>query len=670
MSFIIRQVSRTADGREIIRPTTVQGVEIGVGRLSENEVHLADLAVEPRHAIIREPVPGRIEVESLSGLGFGLDGRTVTRATIEPAANGAELRFGSHLLRLGAEDGAITVTVERVEALSDASEVKDQQTVFTLRGLVPGKRISAYAFIALVLAAFLAWPVYTYATYKGEKIRPQALHGDKSWTSGKLSKAHAGLENDCQACHTDAFVAVRDNACIACHSDSHNDRAVVTGPGPAGPSAYAHAPTALMAASRGERDLGGRIKGYFKQAFNVPEGRCVECHTEHEGAGPMPATRQAFCSDCHDGLGERLQSAGFKSSVGDATDFGLNHPQFRPLILAGYDAANPVPFEKRDARSGGNALLGWKMRRAVLDKPLQQQGGLKFTHAQHVSTSNGVAQMWRQVSPGQGAGMECQDCHRTDPSGTRYQPVRMETSCQACHSLSIQTVGGTVRQLPHGQPEQVIADIRAFYGAAGSFRPSGLPVARYTRQRPGEANAERRSADLARAAALMPGQADAMVRATFAPRGVCGECHNVSSGGSDGVRIAPVAQPVRYLQNGWFDHRPHEKLAVRAPEGSRTYGCLDCHAADKSNNANDLLLPTLSDCQSCHTGENGATKARLVRSGTPSGCAMCHDYHADEGAPWVLRRGGRKTATPGQFAMLQVRWRRGDRLDHDLARIP
>jgi Zn-finger protein len=297
------------------------------------------------------------------------------------------------------------------------------------------------------------------------------------------------------------------------------------------------------------------------------------------------------------------------------------------------------------------------MQRAVLDRPLQMPDGLKFTHAQHLSKTNGVAEMWRNVSPGQGTGMDCQDCHKTDPSGTRYQPVRMEAACQSCHSLGLQTIGGTVRQLPHGQPAQVIADIRAFYGSGGSFRPTGLPIARYTRARPGDVNAERRSADLARAAALLPGKGDALIRATFGPGGVCGECHTVSMGGPDQVRIAPVAQPTRYLRNGWFDHRAHTNLDVRASDGNRRWGCRDCHAAEKSNNANDLLLPTVANCQQCHVGEKGAHTAQLVRSGTVSSCAMCHDYHADEGAPWVLKRGSRKKAPANQVAMLQVRWR-------------
>ena len=131
----------------------------------------------------------------------------------------------------------------------------------------------------------------------------------------------------------------------------------------------------------------------------------------------------------------------------------------------------------------------------------------------------------------------------------------------------------------------------------------------------------------------------------------------VGMGGPDGVRIAPVAQPVRYLQKGWFDHRAHDNLDVRGNEGNRRWGCRDCHAAEKSNLSSDLLIPTVANCQQCHTGAKGAHNAQLVRSGTASSCAMCHDYHADEGAPWVLKRGSKKAAPANQVAMLQVRWR-------------
>jgi len=659
MSFIIRHLSRTADGREIVRPTTLAADTITVGRLTANQVHLADLAVEPTHATLRRTAAGRVEIVSVSGLGFGLDGRTVMDADLDPAT-GAELRFGSHRLTLGEEDGAVTIAVERIEALSDASAAKDQQTVFTLRGLLPGKRVSAYGFAALILIAFLAWPVWTWASHRDDRIRAAGLHGDASWSSGPLSAAHAGLKDDCQACHVDAFVAVRDRACVACHAESHQGErtglaeVALTGAGAPGPDAYAHAPADRMAAAKAPPGLGGRVQGVFKAAFNHPDGRCVDCHSEHEGAGPMPATAQRFCADCHSGLEARLGKAGFASTIGDATDFGLQHPQFRPAVLAGFDPAEAAGRD-RDARAGGDPMAGWRLRRVALDRPVKQAGGLKFTHAQHLSARNGVAQMWRRLNPGAGPAMACADCHRTDNSGTRYLPVDMEQDCRACHSLGIETVGGTVRQLPHGQPAQVIADIRAFYGAGGGYRPAGPPVASYARERPGDASRERRVAQLRRAIGAAPARADALVRATFAERGVCGECHQVSRDGPEGVAIAPVAQPGRYLHKGWFDHSAHVNLAVRVPGGgSRTYGCVDCHAADRSNDADDLLLPALANCRTCHTGETGATTARLIRTGTPSGCAMCHDYHADGGAPWVAAK-RRPKASPA--ATLALRWR-------------
>ena len=102
MSFIVHQVSRTADGRKIVRSQIHGNNEIAIGREASCEIHLADLAVDLRHARLQLHMSGKVEVISISGLGFEVDGRTATQATIEPAA-GAELRFGGHLLTVSAE---------------------------------------------------------------------------------------------------------------------------------------------------------------------------------------------------------------------------------------------------------------------------------------------------------------------------------------------------------------------------------------------------------------------------------------------------------------------------------------------------------------------------------------------------------------------------------------
>ena len=42
---------------------------------------------------------------------------------------------------------------------------------------------------------------------------------DASWRTGALSSVHHGLEDNCEACHVEPFVAVRDQTCLACHRD-------------------------------------------------------------------------------------------------------------------------------------------------------------------------------------------------------------------------------------------------------------------------------------------------------------------------------------------------------------------------------------------------------------------------------------------------------------------
>ena len=66
-------------------------------------------------------------------------------------------------------------------------------------------------------------------------------------------------------------------------------------------------------------------------------------------------------------------------------------------------------------------------------------------------------------------------------------------------------------------------------------------------------------------------------------------------------------------------------------EAHRQETCESCHAAGKTAKASDLLLPDLASCRECHGGEG--SKAEVA-----TGCALCHNYHADDGAPWLVQR--------------------------------
>lgn len=73
------------------------------------------------------------------------------------------------------------------------------------------------------------------------------------------------------------------------------------------------------------------------------------------------------------------------------------------------------------------------------------------------------------------------------------------------------------------------------------------------------------------------------------------------------VAVPRPAIPTRWLTRGAFDHRAH-----------RSFACLDCHpGAASSKGSEDLLLPSVTSCMSCHNDE----AAR-------SDCLACHGYHS------------------------------------------
>jgi hypothetical protein len=580
MSFLVRQLSRTSDGREIVRAAEYDKPAIGIGRDAGNEIHLADLAVELQHARIERLDNGSVEVASLGNRTFDVDGRAVERAQIDPGV-GAELRFGGHRLTLGREDGRIVVNVERVEALSDASEEREEIGLFTLKGLLPGRRMGAWSFALLALAAFLIWPIFSYVQYDTVKKRPAGFHADTTWISGPLSTAHKGLEKDCQACHQQPFVAVRDTACVTCHKDAHD-----------------HAQPDRLLVAKAEPGAGGKVLRAVAGAFNRPEGRCVDCHTEHEGAGRMEPTAEKFCSSCHADMDTRLTD----TKLANAGDFGKSHPEFRPLVMT----------------AAGNAP---RFQRVSLDKKPADLSGLKFPHDVHLSRTNGVAKMARTMKAefGFGDALACKDCHTATPDGVRFAAVDMERDCAMCHSLAFETLGGTVRTLRHGEPRQVVADLRAFYRAGGPFNAISLSGQR-DRRRPGDYAQGRPY--FAYFGAVNYGAADSAIRAVFSKGGACYDCHTVFAppAGSDNWQVMKVHQTLRYMQKGWFDHDAH-----------KTESCTSCHAADKSKASGDLLLPDLKSCRECHGGQSS-------NADVPSSCALCHSYHADDGAPWVPKK--------------------------------
>jgi hypothetical protein len=579
MAFLIRSLSHSAEGREIVRTRRVEGERLVVGRDPACEVHLTDLAVALRHLVL-ERSSGRLEIAVESGLSIVLNGRKAVGGTLDLAAGG-DILIAGHVLRfmpVPAGSDEIEVAVERTGE-GEVRTGRSAERLFGLASVLPGKRGLAWLLTLLVLAAGLAWPIKAYYDRQQRAAAFAGFHADSLWSSGSLSSAHAALKDECTACHVKPFEAVRDSACKACHTRVHD-----------------HADPFRLARARPDLGRWRRIELAFKEKFDLPAGRCVECHTEHEGPQAMPTTAQRFCADCHGDLKRRLPD----TRLPDADDFGRSHPSFSPVLIAGWNGDRP------------------KLSRFSLARRPKEDSGLKFPHALHLSRTSGVAQMARRLG-GRfdfGQALECKDCHDPSPDGVRFQPVDMEEDCAMCHDLAFDRSSGVTRTLRHGEPAQIVAELRDFYRGRGQARPAVLEPA--ARRRPGDTPDLRNRIQFARG----PGSAEQAIRRVFSPGGACFDCHRVEAppSGALSFKIHPVAFPVRYLHKGWFDHRPHS-----------TQSCSSCHSAESSAAASDLLIPDVASCRACHGGEGGSKPVQ-------SSCAMCHDYHMDDGAPSMLIR--------------------------------
>ncbi|OBV10025.1 cytochrome c3 family protein [Erythrobacter dokdonensis] len=566
MAFLIRTIDFTAAGREIIRDRVVEQAGLTIGRAAENDIHLPDLAVEQRHVRIDTRPDGTLAVSAVGTLGFGLDGRTVTEGTIEPRTGG-EIALGAARLAVAREsDGTISVTIRQVVADEGKGDVLRG---FSLASKLPSKRSVSWIFAGAIMLLLLMVPVASHLLRTPVKNDPKGetpgqVVMDAAWSTGDLSLRHHSLEDNCESCHVAAFESVQDETCISCHEGTGD-----------------HARAGRLAAGMPSLSTGDALQWRIAQSLGKegPLG-CVSCHTEHEGEVRQQPASEAFCSDCHSDLDTRLTD----TRLADAHDFGKAHPQFRPAYYASFGAAKPV--------------------RAAPGSTPVEKSGLKFPHDVHMDAKGGAARMAVSL-PDYGSPLECKDCHSLTPDKISFTEVKMEDACESCHSLvSGRTAAGGFSKLRHGDVKDLAEDL-ARIGSG----PRATPAS--NRTRPGQfARGGAYAADFGR-----PVRSFIDLSNALAPGGICTECHLPAT--RDGRRdLMAVNLPDRFLTTGFFSHEAHKKEE-----------CTDCHAADTSKAATDLLIPDLKSCRDCHLGASAVKTKKIV----PSSCAMCHAYHVPAG---------------------------------------
>ena len=421
------------------------------------------------------------------------------------------------------------------------------------------------------------------------------------YSSGRLSNPHAVFETQCAACHVQqarAYSAKAENsACLACHD------------------------------------------GPIHHAEQTRTPNCAECHVEHRGKINLSAASNQACSQCHSDLAGHGGVSHYASGIQSFED---GHPEFAA------------------SKSG-----------------TRDPGTIKLNHMLHMKPI-------RSAPNGPNVQLTCSDCHRSAAASpgspwpyadTKYAaaamsytdkdeflvtrtaglmthnpatgrelmaPVKFATACAACHLLTFD------KRFDEGVPHDKAEVVRAFL----MKKFSGYIAAHLSELQEMEDPAR----DLT--GKPLPPRMRTVTTAQWIQEKVtvaeellshktCAQCHqmtqqklpdtsiarwsptnpsaarsdssamaNVGAANSTGIlaAVAPANMTIRWLPHSKFSHDAHTGFT-----------CTSCHAkALTSTESSDVLIPGITNCQTCHgPGPNHAE----------SRCFECHTYH-----DWAKRK--------------------------------
>jgi predicted CXXCH cytochrome family protein len=483
---------------------------------------------------------------------------------------GDTLQVGANTLRFFEPPAGYDVAFTfELDATADVRAVALETPQLSLAELGLRKRPWAWGLFLVFLAGGLLVP-WAGAVREGasEVLRAWHLPSDRLWSSGALHLSHAMLETKCESCHARAFQRVRDTACLECH----------------GSSLHRHFATEAVAGA----------------TLRPASARCTSCHLEHEEPPQLVSRDERLCAACH--------GSAAADGMPRAADFARDHPEFHVSVLA--------PDESLAPRAR------WQVVRARLDdSSLRERSRLVFPHAKHLDPKGVKA-------PDGDVVMQCADCHRPEPGGARLQPVAMERDCARCHRLDFDPAEPD-RVVPHGDAARVLEMLTEYYsakylagypdryGTARPARPVQLPAFALSR------------VERERLLGVARERAQLLARDLFERR-ACAQCHEIAreegadARGETAVawRVAPVRLTQQWMPAARFDHSRH---------GTALTPCETCHAASRSQEAGDVLMPAIAVCRDCHGGES---RSALQAGRLPSTCTMCHGFHQSAEPLW------------------------------------
>jgi hypothetical protein len=472
----------------------------------------------------------------------------------------------------------------------------------------------------------------------------QLLRGDRAEiraSHGPVWAGHAMWEHDCRACHV-PFEPIKSDAAFA----------------PRGSSRLAGSDQRCSACHSGPIHHANQLSQKAES--------CGGCHRDHRGRdADLNRIPDSQCTICHADLPQAIQGGppSLEPSFLNVTRFDLDHPDF--AIRA-------------SSTDGLGAIVG---RLSGDGAPPLDPSNLKFNHALHleagIDSGFTFADLepedrprfgWTTSTPLESkVTLDCTSCHLLDSgdrpadlgpntsnvspggpprsSGDYLVPISFENHCQACHKLTVGVpeTGQQPIEVPHRlQP----SELRKFLGRAFAAEVLDADPSLLDRPAGGPEPADPEATDraetmtidsllglLSEETARLPGsrpQASTLgdelreklrnaEGTLYLGTQTCTECHSYEEPRSrepSDWKVRPTNVPEIWFSHARFSHSAH-----------RAVNCDQCHGgAGSSTTSDDVLMPPISDCRSCHAPEE-VHRGALVRGGARFDCVECHRYH-------------------------------------------
>lgn len=566
MEILIRQGS-DKDNAEAIRNDLALDVKtLHIGSAPEQQLQLVGTGVLPQHAEITRS-RGNVKISTRRGAVILVNGQEGKSFNL---TKGDIVEVGGNIIEVVATPTGFDFAIDVSRSSASEATAYEQAYKTDLAQTMLAPRLLAWVLCTIVLAMSLAIPLaHHFLSRSDSSIQAAGISwpiSDTVWSSGPLHEAHASLDESCNSCHEKLFEKVTDESCQTCHNDS---------------------PDHIQAVAANQ---------HLQIDIN---GRCASCHREHnEPVSSLVITRNSLCVDCH--AGHDLQTETY--ALERIEDFGVgSHKPFQVSLLRPPEGGSYDTADK------------WSIERIALEGATESSQ-LKFDHEVHYDTS--------KVKLNGDSTLTCAHCHELSVDGEYFEDIEFEQNCanSGCHELDLDPRN----RLPHGLPDVTVAAIQGYYlrKFGNPDQVEATPARERRRVLDRDANEDTTCSGSAYDCALE--LAARKIEQQFTVTG-CVTCHTINDAGGevlDRYQVAVVKLNKDYLANARFDHQAHGVLVEPGLTETLTGddSCVYCHDAPASSFSNDVLIPAISNCTTCHNGPER-------KLNVPLGCIDCHAYH-------------------------------------------